>query len=88
MTNFLIQIISLLSQFLTLLVLAHVILSYFMDPYHPVRVAIDRIVLPLLDPIRRLIPPIAMLDFSPLILIILVQLISNGLINLLISMAR
>ena len=88
MVTVLIPIISLLSQILTLLVLAHVILSYFMDPYHPARVAIDRIVMPMLDPIRRLIPPIAMLDFSPVILIILVQLISNGLVNLLISMTR
>jgi YggT family protein len=71
------------SQLLVLLVLAHVILSYFMSPYHPVRMTVDRLVNPLLDPIRRVIPSIGMLDFSPVVLIILVQLVSSSLIKLL-----
>ncbi len=82
------QIISSIARLFTLIVLVDVVLTYFMDPYHPVRMALDRLVNPFLNPIRRLIPAIAMLDFSPLILIILVQLISNGLVNLLLYMAR
>ena len=69
------QAISIFSQVLTILVLAHVILSYFMNPYHPVRVFIDRLVDPLLAPIRRVIPPFGMMDFSPLILLLLIQLV-------------
>jgi YggT family protein len=83
MIDVLIPAISYFSQLLVLIVLAHVILSYFMSPYHPVRATIDRLVAPLLDPIRRVIPSIGMLDFSPVILIILVQLVSSGLIKLL-----
>ena len=78
--------INIFSQVLTIIVLAHVILSYFMDPYHPVRAFLDRLVEPLLTPIRRVVPQIGMLDFSPAILIILVQLISSVLINLLRSL--
>jgi YggT family protein len=78
--------IGLFSQVLTFIILVHVILSYFMDPYHPVRAFVDRLVDPLLAPIRRVVPPIAMMDFSPVILIILVQLISGVLANLLISL--
>ena len=78
--------INIFSQVLTVIVLAHVILSYFMDPFHPVRVFIDRLVEPLLTPLRRVVPQIGMLDFSPAILIILVQLISGVLVNLLLSL--
>jgi YggT family protein len=72
---YLAQLIDLLSFLLTLLVIVSVILSYFMPPYHPVRAAIDRIVEPMLAPIRRVIPSVGMLDFSPLILIILIQVV-------------
>ena len=65
------------------LVLLHVILSYFMSPYHPIRSFVDRLVEPLLAPIRRVVPLVGMLDFSPIILIILVQLFEQVLINLL-----
>lgn len=77
------MLISLVAQILFWLVFISVILSYFMDPYHPVRRTLDSIVEPMLAPIRRVIPPIGMIDFSPLILLVLIQLISNLLINLL-----
>jgi YggT family protein len=82
----LISLISILSQLLVVLVIVAVILSYFMDPYHPVRRAIDSVVEPMLAPIRRVIPLIGALDFSPLVLIILIQLISNLLIRLLLTL--
>ena len=79
------QAISIFSQVITFIVLAHVILSYFMDPYHPVRAFIDRLVEPLLAPIRRVVPLVGMMDFSPVILIILVQFISSILVKILIG---
>ena len=72
---YLAQLIDLISFLLTLLVIVSVILSYFMPPYQPVRAAIDRIIEPMLAPIRRVIPLVGMVDFSPLILIILIQLV-------------
>lgn len=70
------QLVYFASQILIYIIIADVILSYFMEPYHPIRVAIDRLVAPLLNPLRRVIPPIGAIDISPMILIILVQLIA------------
>jgi len=84
--DILITLINVLQQLLVLLVIISVILSYFMDPYHPVRRAIDGIVGPMLSPIRRVVPLVGMLDFSPLVLIILIQVVGNLLIRLLFSL--
>ena len=81
-----IRLINIIAQFITLLVIVQVALSYFMSPYHPVRQSIDRLVEPLLAPIRRILPQTGMLDFSPLILIILVQLVARLLVGLLVSL--
>jgi YggT family protein len=79
----LITLVGALQQILILLVILSVILSYFVDPYHPVRRGLDRIVEPLLSPIRRVVPLVGMLDLSPLILIILLQILGGLLIKLL-----
>ena len=86
MISLLIQFINILAQFFVLLVIVKIILSYFMDPYHPIRQTIDNLVEPLLAPIRRVVPLIGMFDFSPLILIILVQVLSSALIRFLITL--
>jgi YggT family protein len=62
-------------QLLTLIVVVDVVLSYFMSPFQPVRRFLDRIVEPMLRPIRHLLPRTGMIDFSPLVLIILLQLL-------------
>ena len=80
--NNLAQVINALSQALVLIVFLSAILSYFMDPYHPVRRGVDNLVQPLLDPIRRIIPPVGGLDFSPLVLILLIQFIARIIIGL------
>jgi YggT family protein len=64
-------------QVLIVVVVIQAILSFFMDPYHPVRRTIDQIVNPFLNPIRRVVPPIRNLDFSPLVLIILLQVLDG-----------
>jgi len=72
-----------LANLFVLLIIVDLILSYLLTPYHPVRSAVDRIVSPLLAPIRRIVPPLGMFDLSPLILIILVEILSSVLIRLL-----
>ena len=86
MISILIQVIRIFSQFLVLLVIVKVILSYFMDPYQPVRRTIDNLVEPFLAPIRKIVPLIGMFDFSPVVLIILVQILSSVLISFLITL--
>ncbi|MDI6769468.1 MAG: YggT family protein [Anaerolineales bacterium] len=81
------KLISSLSNIIVLLVILQVLLSYFMSPAHPIRRTIDRLVEPMLAPIRRVVPLIGMFDFSPLILIILIQVASSVLINILLSLS-
>jgi YggT family protein len=83
MIYILVRSIEIFSQVLVIIIFAKIILSYFVDPYNPLRAAIDRLVDPLLDPIRRVVPIIGMFDFSSFVLIILVQLIAYLLIRLL-----
>ena len=83
MTTLLIQLIYFVSEALIILVIISVILSYVMDRYQPIRRWVDSIVEPLLRPIRRVVPLVGSLDFSPLVLIILIQLIASLLVRLL-----
>jgi uncharacterized protein (TIGR00251 family) len=76
------QLISLVANILTILIFVWVIASWILAPYHPVREALDRIVEPLLAPIRRLIPQTGPVDFSPMILIILIFLLEQVLYRL------
>jgi YggT family protein len=77
------RFINLLANLLILLVFVDSLVSFFLSPYHPVRSALDNIVNPFLTPIRRVVPLVGMLDLSPLILIILIEIISYALIFLL-----
>ncbi|MFN2112741.1 MAG: YggT family protein [Anaerolineales bacterium] len=79
----LVTIIVVIRQTLYLLILVKVVLSYFMDPYHPFRQAVDRLVDPLLWPIRQVVPTMGRFDFSPLILLLLVEFISRLLLSIL-----
>jgi YggT family protein len=72
-------------QLFILVVIVQAVLSFFMDPYHPVRRTLDRFVNPFLAPIRRFVPPVSGMDFSPVILIVLLQLLSAILTRLLLS---
>jgi YggT family protein len=86
MMGSLLFLINLTVQIVTLLVIAHVLMSYFLSPYHPARQFVDRLVEPMLAPIRRMVPPAGMFDFSPIVLILLVELLGIILRQLLISL--
>jgi YggT family protein len=81
-------LINLAVQLITVLIIVQVFLSYFLSPYHPIRQSIDRILLPVYMKIRRYVPPVGVMDLSPLILLILVQLAGRILISLLNSLIR
>ncbi len=84
---FIIDLISLIFTALWLLVLAHVIVSWVLNPWHDVRRFIDSIVEPLLAPIRRILPQTGGIDFSPLVLLIVLDIIRRLLIGVLIRLA-
>ncbi len=79
--DILIRLVNVFAQLLILLVILSSVLSFFLDPYHPVRRAIDNIVAPLLNPIRRVVPLVGVFDFSPLVLILLIEVLRIALVN-------
>ena len=81
--DLLILLINVLAQLLILLLIVSVVLSYFMSPYHPIRTAVDRIIEPLLMPVRRVVPLIGMIDISPIVLYFLIRALAWALINFL-----
>ena len=85
MITILISLIDFVAQLLTIVIIVNALLSFILPPYHKARQLTDKIVNPLLKPIRRFVPPIQMVDFSPVILIILIQLIDWILVRLLVS---
>jgi YggT family protein len=82
----LIIFVQVLTTFFTWVIIISSILSFILPPYHPVREAFGRILNPFLDPIRRMVPPAAGFDFSPLILYFIIQIVSILLINILNNM--
>ena len=70
-----------LFQVLTLVVFVHVLLSWVLSPDHPVRNALGQVIEPLLQPIRNLLPQTGMIDFSPMMLLILLQLLQQLIAN-------
>jgi YggT family protein len=59
------------------------VLSFVLPPFHPVRSFLDKIVQPMLNPFRRIIPPIGGLDLSPIALLLLLQLVETLVLRLL-----
>jgi YggT family protein len=80
--NSLASAILIATRILSILILVDIVISYFLDPFHPVRRFLDSIVQPMLAPIRRFMPQTGMFDFSPIVLLILVQLIGSALANI------
>lgn len=64
-----------IGEVLSIIIIIDALLSFVMPPSHPVREALGRILQPLYAPIRRFLPQTGMFDFSPIILLILIQVI-------------
>ena len=77
---YLVLLINFTAQAITMLMLAYAILSWVAKPWNQIRVFVDRISEPMLAPIRRVVPLVGMVDISPLVLILLVQLIARILV--------
>ncbi|GMR09755.1 MAG: YggT family protein [Anaerolineae bacterium] len=72
--DLIVEIVGLVFTFLWIVVLADIIVSWVLDPFHPIRRFLDSIVQPMLDPIRRIVPPVSGIDLSPLVLLIVLDI--------------
>ena len=74
MANTLIALPQLLSQLFSLLILARILMSWVqVDRYNPVVKFVFDLTEPILAPIRRVLPPSGMFDFSPMVAILLME---------------
>jgi YggT family protein len=61
-----------------LAILARVFFSWFgISPYHPAARFVFRITEPILAPLRRVIPPIGMVDITPAVAIVALQIVKG-----------
>ena len=79
----LVRLVNLVASVLILLVVLNSVLSFFLDLYHPVRQVIERIVGPMLNPIRHVVPLVGMFDISPMILIFIIWILQSIIVNVL-----
>ncbi len=79
--NLLVYFVDVFFTLLNLAILARVLLSWIrVSPYHPAVGFLYRITEPILAPLRRIIPPLGMMDISPVIALILLQIIQQILV--------
>jgi YggT family protein len=81
MSNAIVIVITTIANILSLLIIVDSLLSFVLSPIHPVRTALGRILQPLYAPIRRILPPAGGMDFSPLVLLILITVLEQILVS-------
>ncbi len=81
---FLATFIQLLFTALNIAILIRILLTWVpIDPYHPLVRILNQITEPILGPARRIIPPMGGIDFSPIIVLVLLSLVERALLSVL-----
>ncbi|MFC1913953.1 YggT family protein [Chloroflexota bacterium] len=70
------DIIRLVCQILTIAIFIRAVMTWFSPAPNVLTMLLDRITEPILSPLRRIIPRTGMFDFTPMVAIILLQLIT------------
>ncbi len=82
-----VQAINLVFTILTWTIIISILMTWIIpNPMHPVRSFLDSIVEPMLAPIRRFMPRTGMIDFSPMVLLIALQIVQRLLVGLLLTL--
>jgi YggT family protein len=78
---YLVLLVNLVVTLVTVLLILDALISFApIDPWHPVRRFLDRMAEPIVRPFRNILPPMGMLDLSPMIALIVVQILGQILI--------
>lgn len=88
MTNYLIQFINILVNILLIAIVARALMSWFPtpsrdSPFFVIRQMINQITDPIIEPIRRIMPSMGMIDLSPMVAMILLIVIRSILVAVL-----
>jgi len=73
MNNAVVIVVQTIGQILTIVIIIDAVLSFVLASDHPIRAALGQILQPLYGPIRRFLPTMGGLDFSPIILLLIVR---------------
>jgi YggT family protein len=85
--NILLRLINLAFTLYSLAFIARALLSWFrISYYHPVARFLIQITEPLLAPLRRYIPPVGGLDFTPMVALLILWLVEQLLQLLILAM--
>ena len=80
--NDVVAVVAYLLQFLGFAIFARSIISWFpIDKNGPVFQALATITDPILEPLRKVIPPLGMLDISPMVAMVVLFLLSEFLLK-------
>ncbi len=84
MDNTIPQVLYAVAQIYSFVLLARIIASWIpnMDPNHPLVQVLHQLTEPVLAPIRQAIPPMGMIDLSPLILFIGLRILQSVLLGM------
>jgi YggT family protein len=81
---YLIRVIDLLFWVLNLAILARVVLSWFnVSPFNPFVHIIYQVTDPIFEPLRRIIPPVGMLDLTPWAAVIILWILQQVIVRIL-----
>ncbi|MSQ15179.1 MAG: YggT family protein [Dehalococcoidia bacterium] len=75
---FVYNFIDIFTRVVTIAIFIRAVLSWFpMPPGNPVSTIVNQVTDPILMPLRRVIPTLGMMDITPMVAIILLQVISE-----------
>lgn len=74
--TFLLDLIQLICQVFTLAILIRIVVSWVSTGPNMLTKMLDQITEPMLAPLRRIIPRVGTIDFTPLVAVIILQLIA------------
>jgi YggT family protein len=81
--SYLVSLISVVVTIITILLILDALISFApLEPWHPVRRTLDQLAGPIVRPFRNILPPMGMMDFSPMIALIVIQIVGQILIAL------
>jgi len=71
-------------QIYTFVLLIRILITWIpnLDPYHPIVQLLFQVTEPVLEPARKLIPPIGMIDISPIVVFIVLGILQDLLMQL------
>jgi YggT family protein len=82
MAAFLASFINVLFTVLTMAIFARVLLSWFpIRPDSPLILILDEITEPILRPLRSIVPRLGMLDITPIVALVMLQLLQSLLMS-------